>query len=237
MTVATTAMVCSTDKEANLAAMESMIDEIMSADEGTDLIVFGETILGHYFEETDPRGYQLSIAEPIPGPATAAMGAKALEHGVNIAFGLAETDGSELYNTVVLVLRDGTAERACRKQVLVFQDVQSGYTPGSSGGLVELDGLRVGFLICADNTGQDVIEKLASEKPDIIVHPVAGGGGDIQKPIARAVNSWIIQANRVGIEGTRDYEGYIGICDPVGTERVSRKKAAGWVSSSLGVCR
>jgi predicted amidohydrolase len=47
------------------------------------------------------------MAEPIPGPSTRLLGRQAKKHHLYILAGLYERDGKAIYNTSVLIDRDG----------------------------------------------------------------------------------------------------------------------------------
>ena len=49
LNVVTVALDCELERETNVSNMETMIDRIMTEKPGTELIVFGETITGWYY--------------------------------------------------------------------------------------------------------------------------------------------------------------------------------------------
>src|SRR5205823_12777880 len=67
-----------------------------------DLIVLGETL--NYIGA--PGTFE-NNAETVPGPSTSYLAGIARTNHVNIAFGMVERDGAVLYNTAVLLDRNG----------------------------------------------------------------------------------------------------------------------------------
>jgi predicted amidohydrolase len=237
--VATVALDVSRDPEENLAAMEAQVTAILEDDPEVELVLFGETTLGWYYVPDDAEPYQRTLAQPIPGDATDRVAALAAGQGVAIAFGMAEENGEELYNSLVLIDEQGEIAALARKQALIPWDVQSGYTPGEETTIVELGELSIGLAICNDTSHQPLVEHLAAEEVDIILHAWAtnlGNGSDVD-PLARMTGAWVVASNRYGDEGEQRYNGDIFVSDPAGTRRVQQRDQAGWLSFDMGVYR
>mgnify|MGYP000735960625 CR=1 FL=1 len=62
-------------------------------------------------------------AEPVPGPTTTFLGKLARRHRVWVAAGLYEREGTRVYNTAVLVGRDGTLAGRYRKMSLPDEEI------------------------------------------------------------------------------------------------------------------
>ena len=99
------------DRAATVARMASWADE--AATQQADVVLFPELVLS--------AGYSLGerfhdVAEPIPGPSTAAIGEKARQHGIYIVAGMAErSDTGTVYNTAVIIGRNGEVVGSYRK--------------------------------------------------------------------------------------------------------------------------
>jgi len=235
MNIAAVSLICSEVKSVNISSVESMITLIKNEHPDIEMIVFGETILGHYYNDENPLGYQLSIAESIPGESSAYIANLARVNNVNIVFGMGEKKDGLIYNALVFIDSGGNTRVVSRKQVLIEKDVSSGYASGVSGNFIDLKGIRFGFMICSDNNSMDIIKKFTSNNIDVVVHIVAGGGEDQQISYARTVNAWMIQANRYGSESSNFYSGFSGISAPTGITKNSIFNSQGYTFYNVGI--
>ncbi len=77
-----------------------------------DLVCLPEcAFTGYLYEEDDLRRF----AEPVPGPTTEAMGAIARRYGTFVCFGLLEQSAEGVYDTAVLLDREGEIRLVQRK--------------------------------------------------------------------------------------------------------------------------
>ena len=84
------------DAAANLKALRERARE--AAARGARLAVFPECILsGYCFEDA---GEARAAAQPVPGPATAALSELARELDLHLVFGLVEAAGERIYNAL-----------------------------------------------------------------------------------------------------------------------------------------
>lgn len=124
-------------------------------------------------------GYNIDAAlapEPRGGPRYAAAGAIAAAHNVSIVFTYAErgADG-RTYDAAVLFGRDGAPRLAYRKTNLAAGEALF-LTPGEEiGPTVDVDGVRVGIIICFDVFLPEPARILALARADLIVVPTANG--------------------------------------------------------------
>lgn len=232
--VAVVALECHEDSTTNLTKVSNIVTQIKSDHSNIDLIVFGETIFGYYFKNSNSELYQRSLAETIPGPITLSLSTLAITNDVNIVVGIGELIGTDLYNSQVLINSTGVISIISRKHVLIEKDTKSGYLAGSSGNSFSINGIKLGGLICADSNSQTVINKLINEGTEIVIHSVAGNG-EVQSILAKATNAWVLQANRIGQEDEYNYHGYIGICTPTGSTKVTLSNQEGYLFYDLGV--
>lgn len=147
-----------------------------------DLIVLPEgiTVVG------TGKSY-VEVAESVPGPATEKLGALARSRKAWVAAGLYERDGRAVYNTAVLLDREGRVAGKYRKVYLPREEVERGLTPGSSYPVFETDFGRVGLMICYDVFFPDPARALAAQGADVIVLPI--WGGDETLAAARAIEN------------------------------------------------
>lgn len=230
--VASVCMRCSKDKEENLTNMEEMIDRIVAERTEVELIVFGETILGWYYDPESPQGYQWGLAEQItdPPPAGSAVeriAARADSHDIHVVFGMGELDSGVLYNTQVLLAPDGTVQAKHRKVHLIDTDESAGFTAAArstadpfSLTITDLNGISAAMLICADVSDTWLSTQINERGVDLIIHSLASFEPAFTiDAVSRQFNAWEIFANRCGREADTDYAGNCYIADPAGTIR------------------
>lgn len=118
------------------------------------------------------------VAEPVPGPTTEVMGEVARQHGMYTIVGLYEWEGETLYNTAVLIDREGNIAGKYRKTHLPEAEVTWGITPGDTYPVFETDFGRIGIQICYDNFFPEVARSLALNGAEIVFLPIWGDGRD-----------------------------------------------------------
>jgi predicted amidohydrolase len=129
----------------------------------------------------------VEVAETVPGPTTEKLGALARRHKAWVAAGIYERDGRAVYNTAVLVDREGRVAGKYRKVYLPREEVERGLTPGNSYPVFGTDFGRVGLMICYDVFFPDPARALAAQGADLILLPI--WGGDETLAAARAIEN------------------------------------------------
>ncbi len=179
------------DIEANFAAIEKALLEALALN--ADVACFAETSLygwvnpdAHYF------------ADPIPGTSTIRISALAQQYGLMIAIGLAERDGDKLYDSAILVDRDGNLLLKHRKVNILTELMDPPYTPGDGTPAVVNTRLgRIGMLICADTFKDEVVLPLAEQKPDLVLVPYGWAAPVENWPAhGRSLQSWVSHTAR-----------------------------------------
>ncbi len=155
--------------------------------ERVDLIVLPEgiTVVGTGKTYVD-------VAESVPGPTTERLGELARRRKAWVAAGIYERDGRAVYNTAVLMDREGRVAGKYRKVYLPREEVERGLTPGSSYPVFETDFGRVGMMICYDVFFPDPARALAAQGADLILLPI--WGGDEALAAARAIENKVFLA-------------------------------------------
>ncbi len=129
-----------------------------------DLIVLPEcTLTGYVYEEDDFDRF----AEPVPGPMTFAMAQLAQKYGAYLCFGVVEQAGSRVYDSGVLLNREG--------QIVLVQRKLSEKPPFWAGERVEVAETelgRIALLICGDLFHPEAITHLP-DGIDWILVPMA----------------------------------------------------------------
>jgi len=165
------------DKAANVATALALIDR--AAGTGARLICLPETwtFLG------DDDGARAN-AEPIPGPVTDQLSAKARQHGVYLHAGSIHEQVAgdpRVRNTTVVIAPDG--EIVARYSKIHMFDValeggeayreSSVVAPGDEIVTFDMDGVTVGLAICYDLRFPELFRILALRGAEVVVLPAA----------------------------------------------------------------
>ncbi|HYM62287.1 MAG TPA: nitrilase-related carbon-nitrogen hydrolase [Thermoanaerobaculia bacterium] len=166
-------------------------------------------------------------AEPIDGPSAQRLSAIARSAGVYVIAGLAtrasDAEGLErYYNSALLFAPDGSLKAEYRKQRLfAYADEEKIYSAGDHPVVVDIDGLRLGLLICFDLRFPELFSAIAPHVDAISViasWPSARQSHWETLLRARAIESqaYVIGVNRIGRGGKLDYLGGSAVFDPWG---------------------
>ena len=158
-----------------------------SLPEATDIVVLPEGIAaigtGKSYADT---------AEPIPGPSTARLGAFARVRKTWLVAGLYEKERQVVYNTAVLIDRQGRLAGRYRKMYIPREEFEGGITPGSSWPVFRTDFGTVGLMICWDVQYPDPARALALRGAELLLMPIAGGNETLAR--ARAIENHVFLA-------------------------------------------
>lgn len=110
-----------------------------------DIVCLGEAILqvGSGVQAPD-------LAEPIPGPSTRRLGEAARAAHCWVVAGLSENRDGVLYNSAVLLNREGELAGVYRKTHLPPGEWQQGITPGAEYPVFPTDFGTIGIFVCYD---------------------------------------------------------------------------------------
>ena len=153
----------------------------------TDLILLGEGITAVRTGKT-----YAEVAETIPGPTTENLSEVAKGHQSWIVAGLYEREAATIYNTAVLIDREGRIAGKYRKVYLPREEIEGGLTPGSHYPVFQTDFGKVGLMICWDVQYADPARALALAGAELILLPIAGGSEALGK--ARAIENHVFLA-------------------------------------------
>ncbi|MDX9971711.1 MAG: carbon-nitrogen hydrolase family protein [FCB group bacterium] len=129
--------------EANVREVGALIDRAMP--EQPDLIVLPET-----FNSLGFGGDAVKAAEPSDGPTLTAMAAKAAEHKVWIVSPIYEWRDGAIYNSAILLNREGRIAGTYHKMYPTVGEMDAGVRPGQETVVVDTDFGKVGMAICFD---------------------------------------------------------------------------------------
>jgi N-carbamoylputrescine amidase len=154
------------DRQGNFLRIENAIAEAKS--EGADLICFPEaTMLGWL----NPDAYTRACT--IPGPDSDQLCELAKKYEAYLCVGLEENDRGRLYNSALFIDDQGRIALKYR-QVNVPQMLMSPpYAAGSGSdiGTVNTKFGKIGLLICTDTHREDILDQMASLRPNLLLVP------------------------------------------------------------------
>lgn len=235
--IASVSMICDENPEKNLVKMIKYITEIKENHPQVELIVFGETITGWFFNFDKTSEYHHRIAENIPGETTQLISELATKNNVYICFGISEKDQQGFYNSQVLIDTEGKIVAVHRKTKMR----EKFFTPGEVlVTIVKIKDVKTGIVICYDVQSKEVNKALKKSNLDLIIHGLA----DDEDPrefgigyLARSYDAWIANANRYGDEGGHFWNGWITITNPVGKICVKGKEKEQYLYYEIGIVR
>lgn len=160
--------------QSNIDKMCAFLQE--AGRKGADLVCTYEDFIGQgaCLRMEDPQLF-LSQVEEMPGPTVRQLSRIAQQHGMYVAANLYEREGSKVYNTTVLIGRDGGIVGKYRKIHLPVCEkwvVACGNDPA----VFETDIGRIGFAVCYDIVFPEHCRALALQGADIVLHPTSGWG-------------------------------------------------------------
>jgi len=130
------------------------------------------------FPEMFLTGYNIgeavfSLAEPADGPSATAVEAIAREFGVSILYGYPERFGERVFNSARLIHPARGAIANYRKTHLYGAEEKRLFERGDDLVTADLDGLKVGILICYDVEFPEAVRALALAGAELIAVPTA----------------------------------------------------------------
>ena len=186
----------------NVEQFCAMVDAAGKA--GADLCVLPEAITVVAVPDARPA----DIAETIPGPLSQQLGQHAQQARMYVVACYPEREGADLYNTAILLDRNGNLAGKYRKTHLPNEEVDAGYTPGDCYPVFRTDFGTVGMMICWDVAFPEPARALALSGAEIVLLPIWGGNEVLMS--ARAIE------NAVYIVSS-SYDAPTGIIDPLGS--------------------
>jgi predicted amidohydrolase len=205
------------DVAGNLKRLHQLAQE----DTDADLLVLPEMFLTGYNIGVEAVG---ALAETQDGPSAQSIAALAKNSGVAILYGYPErgADG-QIYNAVQLI--DANGQRLCNyRKTHLFGDLDNSmFSAGDDDfPLVELNGWKLGFLICYDLEFPENTRRLALAGAELILVPTANMVPfDFVADVtvrARAFENqcYVAYANYCGQEGEIQYCGQSSVAAPDG---------------------
>lgn len=210
------------DAAANLAALDRRAAE--AAARGARLLVAPELFLTGY--AIGAEAVRRS-AEPADGPSARHAAGIARRHGIALCYGYPElAAGGGVHNAALLLDRGGGTLANHRKSHLYGELDRAAFAAASPAGptLAELDGLKVGLLICYDVEFPENVRPLLLAGVDLALVPTAqmepyGFVARCMVPTRAYENQlFLAYANRCGSEGPLTYVGQSCVVGPDGAD-------------------
>lgn len=196
--------------QSNLERFAQYIDQ--AGQLGLDAVCLGEgiTVVGTNKSMAD-------VAEPVPGPSTEYLGGCAAKNRLWIVAGLYERDGDTLYNTAVLIDRQGKLAGRYRKVHLPREEWRQGITPGGDYPVFETDFGRVAIQICYDWFFPEVAAMWRIQGAEVVFAPTWGTTFPDQEGRVEGENVFRVRARDGGFYLVASvYDGSSLVIDPLG---------------------
>lgn len=205
------------DKQANLT---KVLDRTRAAAQnGAKIIIFPECVLtGYCFNSLEEA---MPLAEPVPGPSTAAISRLALELDCTVIAGLIERDGTNIFNSAAMTGPDRTL-KSFRKIHLPFLGLDRFTMPGDRPFAVHSTPHgKVGINICFDASFPESARVLKLDGAQLLAIPTNWPiGSDSCQHVTnvRALENHMVvaAADRVGEERGFRFAGRSQIADVTG---------------------
>jgi len=179
---------------------------------GLDIVCLGEVITK---VGTDAR--LGDVAHPIPGPDTERLGEAARRNRVWVVAGLSERDGRRVYNTAVLIDRQGRLAGTYRKVHLPREEWKKGVTPGGEYPVFTTDFGTVAMMICYDWFFPEAAEAFALRGAEILFAPTWGNTLPDEGGCVDGETTFRVRARDNGLYLVPSvYDGQSMVIDPLG---------------------
>ena len=232
-------MACSPSPEENLQKAAAFVED--AARRGAEIVCLPELFRSQYFCQREDAAL-FDLAEPVPGPATEALGRVAKARGVVIVAPIFERRAPGVYHNSAAIIDAGGEVAGLYRKMHIPDDPayyeKFYFTPGDLGfRAFDTQVGRVATLICWDQWYPEGARLAALHGPSILFYPTAIGWHPaekeqfgtaqrdawrtIQRSHAIANGVYVAAVNRVGLEQSAatpglEFWGSSFICDPFG---------------------
>jgi predicted amidohydrolase len=232
-----TALLQSSGRPGSIVENLKVLDEAAgrAAEAGAGLIVTPEMFLTGYAIGDDIA----RLAEPADGDSADAVAEIATRHGLAVAYGYPEREaggaegegstadaGAGVFNSAQLISADGTRLANYRKTHLFGCFEHDHFTPGDQPVVqAELNGLRIGLMICYDVEFPENVRAHALAGTDLLLVPTAQMHpfqfvAESVVPVRAFENQmYVAYVNRTGPEGEFEFVGLSMLASPDGIAR------------------
>ncbi len=234
LTIGLVQMSCAADPRVNLDKAVARVEE--AAARGAQVVCLQELFGSLYFCQTEDAA-KFELAEPIPGPATQALGRVAAARKIVIIASLFERRAAGVYHNTAAII-DASGEICGRYRKMHIPDDPRYYekfyfTPGDLGFMAHPTACGpLGVLVCWDQWFPEAARLTAMSGAPVIFYPTAIGWDlnevpavrrrqlaaweTVQRGHAIANGVFVAAVNRVGVEDGLEFWGNSFVCDPFG---------------------
>ena len=230
MRIALAQITSTEDRGANLERALAALEQARA--KGADLVAFAEIVLDRFFPQrpcSGPSPGATELAEPVPGPTTERLMARARELELVVVFNLYEIDDrGRTFDCSPVIDADGSLLGVCRMIHITDYETfheRDYYHPGDTGAPVFATRAgKVGVAICYDRHDPEYMRALGLGGAELVVIPQAGAVGEWPEGLFEAeVRTAAFQngyfaalCNRVGVEESLTFAGESFVSDPDG---------------------
>ncbi len=174
--------------------MDQLLDEAahyawQARQMGADILAFPET----YPHINSPKKAP-EAAKELPTPTTQRMMAEASNLGMYIIWPQYTREGDQVYNSAVLINRDGEISGIYHKVHPTIGEIEDGIVPGTKMPTFETDFGTIGMAICYDLNFRDIMTGLQKSGAEIIFFCSAYRGGLQVRAWALELGCYIVSA-------------------------------------------
>ena len=165
------------DRSGNFIRIENAITEAKSKD--AELICFPEaTMLGWLNSDAHAR------ACTIPGPDSEQLCELAKKYGIYLCIGIEEFELGRLFNSALLIDDQGRILLKHRQVNIPPKLMSPPYSAGNESDIATVNTRfgKIGLLICADTHREDILDRMASLKPNLLLVPYGYAEEELKWP-------------------------------------------------------
>lgn len=223
----------------NIAAALQRLENsaAQSADAGCEMLLVPECSITGY---NQPLETMQQVAIEKTGETTDSIAAICQKYEIAIAYGFAEKTENQYFNCVQIIDAEGTAVSSYRKTHLWGDLDRTLFSVGESlSAIVEINGWKIGLLICYDIEFPETVRALALAGAELILVPTGlmQPWRDVAErlvPIRAYENQlYIAYCNYCGAEGDLIYEGRSCIAGPDGADLDRAEKKPALLTATL----
>lgn len=202
------------DTAGNFTRIQYALEDAKS--EGADIVCFPEAMI---YGWVNPEAHQM--ASSIPGKDSDILCQLAKKYGLYICIGLCEKEGDKLYDSAILIDRNGKILLKHRKINILTELMNPPYTNGSGVKAVDTEFGKIGLMICADSFVPGVLDEMKELNPDILLIPY-GWANTVDKwpehgeslkntitHVAKTISCLVIGTDGLGAIGHGSWKGMV----------------------------
>ncbi len=157
--------------EANRVMMDKLFGRIAAEVKNPDLVLFSEGVADRHAAQD-----LVSRSEPAEGPTFQMLSKWSKKLHCYSATTIHEIEDGKLYNTGLLIGRNGELIGKYRKVHLTWGETRWGIIPGTDYPVFELDFGKVGIMTCWDDWFCEAARALRLHGAELLLLPIAGDG-------------------------------------------------------------